>query len=545
MSGFSLFTSTKTNLQDFFKSLNPDDIQDCCEFRIFQRGEEYFDNDLVDDAAFSFDINTFSAIVEGNEKYKVTIIRDEGNVTGSCTCPYGGICKHIVAALLYAVENAEHIEIINDNKIADNSDNYLQSLSKQQLISLVKKHAPAQFFNEIQNKTASASDALNIFNKVEKNIGKLFQNDELLYNPADFEEQLDTQIEKLKGLEKQLPKQISDLIIFVINKVENAFDEGYLYVDSYYGGDDYYEAEHFNQFVINFISTLPFNEKQTYIHKLYEVFSNLSYDTFSEISDTIEKSFTNEDIPALKEMVLLNCNKFSPALLKKYYAILREHLSDSEKENILLFIIKSNYSNFTLELAEFYKTNNRIPEAISVLEQYLKQDSDRGVENIYVLYLNLLKSQNISLSPAANDAIIHCPSSDMLKIIISLLPEDASMYESLLEQKSADNLLAFYETSDRLNDANVLIKRSKKIWEDRKYDFYKKHKTLFPSESEEYFLEVLNKNLHITGDRAYNNVAEVIGHMKKINIKLTDELLKDIRTNYSRRRKLISLLAKY
>ena len=48
--------------------------------------------------------NTVSAIVKGGEKYKVRIFPENGEIIGSCTCPYEDVCKHITAVLIFISE---------------------------------------------------------------------------------------------------------------------------------------------------------------------------------------------------------------------------------------------------------------------------------------------------------------------------------------------------------------------------------------------------------------------------------------------------------
>jgi len=129
---------------------------------------------------------------------------------------------------------------------------HLKSLSKNELIDLVIKFAPGEFITRIKNKYTTHSEAIEVYHKVEKKIKDFFNYPELLYEPSDFEESLISELDKLSGLEHELVKEIGELILFIINNVENAFDEGYLYIDSYYG-DDYFESEAFCNFVIRYI----------------------------------------------------------------------------------------------------------------------------------------------------------------------------------------------------------------------------------------------------------------------------------------------------
>ena len=82
--------------------------------KVFARGEEYFRDGAVLSIARRGDM--LHAAVEGSEDepYFVTALLRGGEIQdANCTCPYeyGGWCKHIVAAMLFAAEAPEEIEM--------------------------------------------------------------------------------------------------------------------------------------------------------------------------------------------------------------------------------------------------------------------------------------------------------------------------------------------------------------------------------------------------------------------------------------------------
>jgi uncharacterized Zn finger protein len=93
-------------------SVTESDIRALANTQSFERGEDYYHDDLV------FELvrrgNDFTAKVEGSEyepyRVQVTIVNDSIIAT-SCTCPYDwdGICKHIVATLLAIINEPETI----------------------------------------------------------------------------------------------------------------------------------------------------------------------------------------------------------------------------------------------------------------------------------------------------------------------------------------------------------------------------------------------------------------------------------------------------
>jgi hypothetical protein len=103
-------------------------------------------------------------------------------------------------------------------------------------------------------------------------------------------------------------------------------------------------------------------------------------------------------------------------------------------------------------------------------------------------------------------------------------------------------MLSYLQKKKRLQEALALIKRSKNISESQKLDFFKAHKKIFPEEAAKCFSRVIDRNLQSTGDHYYEAVADAIRHLSAANRTLADNYIRDIRTNYKRRRNLIALL---
>jgi hypothetical protein len=167
--------------------------------------------------------------------------------------------------------------------------NYLESLTKDELITLILKFAPQSFIDNINSQFTSKKEALTIFDKTSKTIKNILSDEELLYNPSGFERELLKQLEKLRGLWDKLPSQIGDLIIKMVEDVEQAFEDGYLYIEKYGEEDDYFESEDVNDYVFRFVNTLPKEIKFDYIEKLNELLNNSGYSTFMSVERKLSK----------------------------------------------------------------------------------------------------------------------------------------------------------------------------------------------------------------------------------------------------------------
>ncbi|OGJ84891.1 MAG: hypothetical protein A2487_07290 [Candidatus Raymondbacteria bacterium RifOxyC12_full_50_8] len=83
--------------------MNISAIRDGIEPHIFHRGKEYLTAYRVEFIKQELNILRFK--VKGTEDYSTSLFLDDNAASilkGSCTCPYGGNCKHIAAAALYA-----------------------------------------------------------------------------------------------------------------------------------------------------------------------------------------------------------------------------------------------------------------------------------------------------------------------------------------------------------------------------------------------------------------------------------------------------------
>jgi hypothetical protein len=106
--------------------------------------------------------------------------------------------------------------------------NYLENLTKEELIDLILKLTPQSFLDNINSKFSSQDEALLLFKEVSRDINIILSDESMLYSPSEFEHELLKQLEKIRGLWDKLSLQIGDLIIQIIEDIEQAFEDGYL-----------------------------------------------------------------------------------------------------------------------------------------------------------------------------------------------------------------------------------------------------------------------------------------------------------------------------
>ena len=539
----TLFSTPQRDLFTFFRSLPADDIRDCCTPSIYRRGQDYFESDAVSGITYDREKTMLKAIVSGDDDYTVKIMLHDGKISGSCTCPYYDVCKHLVATILYASDDESEFEVesMDEKNTGNQFQQYLQSLSKNELVALVEKYASEQFRTEVKNKFANTSSAQTTFHNVEQKIRKIFDNDGLMYSPNDFSNALDNELEKLSGLEKSLRKEIEGLLFDIIQKVDEAFEEGYLYED--YGDWCYEASKNFEELVSRYITSLDSSEKTTFLAKLDAALKKQSYNTFERLINVANSVFSDIDLPSLKNVLMQDYQNISPELAGKYYDSVSGLLSYNEKVEVLTVLQGSNGKR-AIELAALHDANGNLSKAIHSLKTWLAENrsSYYSGADVWSFYLDLLRKGNHDLSDAAAEAIINCPTDTMLSKIISVINSEPSRYELLLEKKNAEAMLCYLQKQERLPEALALIKRKPTISESQVLDFFRLHKMIFPEDAATFFGKVIDQNLESTGDRYYEAIADAVRHLMKVNQSKANEYLKNIRTNYKRRRNLMALL---
>jgi hypothetical protein len=178
---------------------------------------------------------------------------------------------------------------MSKTKLTNKVRKYLESLTKEELIDLIMKVAPLTFHENIKSQFATQKGTLAMFHNASDTISSILFDDELLYEPSAFERALLDQLEKLRGLWEKLPSQIGELMIRIVQDVEEAFENGYLYIEKHGEKDEYFESEEVNEYMLQFIKSLPNNTQSKYMEEFKEVLSNSGYSTFLSVERKLLK----------------------------------------------------------------------------------------------------------------------------------------------------------------------------------------------------------------------------------------------------------------
>src|SRR5690606_37344617 len=220
--------SSQNGIKLYFQQLNNEKLKALFSLPTYFKGSSYYQEGRIENIE-TMCFNKLEAEVVGRTKYSLSLSLENGVLITSCTCPIGGNCKHVVAAMIYAMEHVEELEELKEEFSQDKFQDYLASLSKNELRELVLKFAPQSFKTEIKNSYLEIDQAKKLFEKTAQKLKNLLIEVESYYEPSDFEGQLTGFFEKLKGIWYKFPTETGDLIIEIIEKIGDALDEGMLY----------------------------------------------------------------------------------------------------------------------------------------------------------------------------------------------------------------------------------------------------------------------------------------------------------------------------
>ncbi len=169
---------------------------------------------------------------------------------------------------------------------------FVKSLPKEKLVELFLMYAPDSYREEVINQHLDGSMAKAAFEKVSKQIERIFNDEELLYEPSDFEVSLVNLTKKLSGFWDRFPDETGDIFLFCIKRIEEIQDEGLLY-NSYH--DDGLDGSRFLAIIQQYVASLPFEQKIEFVGKLEKELESFSYNTFYSYPDELNLIYSDSE----------------------------------------------------------------------------------------------------------------------------------------------------------------------------------------------------------------------------------------------------------
>jgi len=534
--------SSQNGIKLYFQQLNNEKLKALFSLPTYFKGSSYYQEGRIENIE-TMCFNKLEAEVVGRTKYSLSLSLENGVLMTSCSCPIGGNCKHVVAAMIYAMEHVEELEELKEEFSQDKFQDYLASLSKNELRELVLKFAPQSFKTEIKNSYLEIDQAKKLFEKTAQKLKNLLIEVESYYEPSDFEGQLTGFFEKLKGIWYKFPTETGDLIIEIIEKIGDALDEGMLY-DHYY--DDIYDGREFLTLIQEYISGLPIQNKIKFISRFEDAISSMTYEIFADFWYEKEKIFHESEKPDLKIYFLDKLRDGNLRDAAGYYQFLGEMILPSEKEMVLENIYHLN-SELCLELTEIYERQGKQEKAINLLEGLLEANPGFSLDT-EILFKKLIQIKKEIEEPFEKDAfkaLDKHSSISLLEMIVSYLPAKKEAFENSLKSKDNNRFLEYLVKHQRIAEALQLVLASKTLMESSIYNFYIHHFKSCREEAMAYFINRINKELPYTGDKHYEIIRDSLVYIKKIDRNKAATLVEMLRREYNRRRNLIALLSNF
>jgi hypothetical protein len=561
-------------LSEGIKTLSEFQISGLAYSSIVERGYNYFrDGEVYPNVEIS--VGKYELEVSGSYgDYEIVIQQEKEKVNASCNCPFDdGTCKHIIASLLHLQNNVQsHVlqeaditaaVIAKVEKAKSDFEKYVDNLPIAELRKLVLEFAPENFRKEVTIKQdLEKGDTKKVeeeFKKALIHIKNLFDGE--LYNIDEFVENADKALKKLRPFWQTHSDNIADELADFIQSVGEAFDEGYLSgnyddgYDEYY--EDTYEAEEVSEYIGEFIGAIPNDKRKTALLKLLKAKENLDYSVCDSMESQIIKVIPTEDLPQFTNTVLeidffkyLYRSDNDIALYEK----IEPYLNDDQKEKILLENETNSWFNFAL--AKHYETKADYQKAYDTLADFFRNSE----ANTYSYSSEFRHSQYQMIIRLCDENLdgkntLHwiekylqtTPSIGSFQTAIKHRPEKRATFETYLEQNHITNFVTILEQENRLKTVIELFKKYPQKFQnsDDIYEFFQRHKLLFPKEATPVFKKELDVHLQEAKQYHYEKVGEILSELQPI---LSDSafhsLVSGIKSGYKRRTNLMGVLGR-
>ena len=512
------------DFKELLLEFSTDNIKDMIDdHSIFRRGNSYNKRDFVSNV-IQTEENRVEAKVSGSSDndYEVHIYRKGESLHVECDCPYGDVCKHIVATFI----NISQTKMLNVSMILSHQDKvieHLQTLSNDELIELVTKFAPDNFIKEIILNDAPIEELSIRMNEIKSAIKMDIDDEDLLYNPEKFQKNISEYMENLKPFVNRNCDDIFEIVFNLVEEIEEKQEEGYLFLDHYYD-ESYFEFDTFSSEIMGLISKITDSKKQL------EIFIK-----FAELCSGSDYMGVNyNDLEITDKRVLLDY--FNDKSSLDFYYFIEEHLLLKEKEKFLLKF--STYEVFNLLIA-LYLENDKKDLAIAHIEKLIKEKFDlkyiqklMGITEISKERLREFVIQTIQNGRYGSLDFI-------LKNISKIDGRDE--IEKLLKDKSLDDYYRLLKQEDRVSEMFELLDNLP----NKKESFLKKYKHQYKNEAIAFFRAEIKENLKSTGNDYYQNIADALTHLKELID--SDEfalMVENFKRDYKRRKNFVAILNK-
>ena len=510
-----------SEFKDDLLKLTQANIKSMADSAIFSRGKRYYREHNVFDVKLD-STTMLTARVKGSyaNSYKVKLYKEGADLRARCDCPYDDVCKHIVATLISINQERELTESIvlsQESRVLS----YFETLSKAELIELLMEFSPENFKKEIILKDAPV-EALNIrINEIASSIKYDIDDEELLYNPEQFQEKISEYMENLKIFVNQNPDEVFEIVFELAVEIEEKYENGYLYVDDYHN-EEYFDFDVFSDEIMALINKVKDKKAQL---RCFMAFGELA-----NSSDYLPFSFERLEIEDKRDLLQF----FDEESSLSFYHFIEELLSFEEKES---FLLTHNLKNVYEILITIYLENGKKELAINIVEKLLKEK----FELEYVQQLLALTEVSAERFRGFVSQVIEESSYRGFNFIVDGLKkvENPEALEALWRDKNVSEYYKYLEQEKRIEEMFGLLDKLPH----NKEKFFKNHQQAYQKEAITFFNAEIEENLKTTGDNHYRAIADALFQLKSLIDKDAFILkVQSLKNTYKRRRNFMAIL---
>ncbi|CAA6807846.1 MAG: Unknown protein [uncultured Sulfurovum sp.] len=509
------------DLKEVLLRLSQAEIKAMADDSIFSRGKSYYNEGYVFDIKQSV-TNSVMARVKGSyaNSYEVKLYKEGSELRAKCDCPYGDVCKHIVATFISIYKEKEIKESIV-LKQEDKLLTYFENLSRAELIELLMEFSPENFKKEIILRDAPVEELNICLNEIASSIQFDIEDEELLYNPEQFQEKISEYMENLKIFVNQSPDEVLDVVFELAIEIEEKQENGYLYID-HYSSEEYFDFDIFSDEIMALINKIEDKEKQLRLFMSFGALASASgYLPFSY--DALEIEDKTALLPYFNQDSSLS-----------FYHFIEACLSFEEKEH---FLLTQDVKRVYKTLIYIYCENNKKSLAIKVVEDLLKERFDLA----YVQELLALTEVSAERFRTFVFQAIEKNSYGDFNFIVGGLkkvdkPEEL---EALWKETNLSQYYKYLKKEERIAEMFELLEE---LPENRE-KFFKKNKEAYSKDAIVFFNVQIEEHLKATGDNHYRAIADALWELKPL-IKVEELRVKveNLKHEYKRRRNFVAIL---
>ena len=523
MEAYFLDAADEAVFDSYFDEVDEEDLECIAQEHIADRGRTYYQEGAVKRLELSD--HRIEAEVEGSasNRYQVQIWYDREDILGTCSCPYGDVCKHIIAVLLQAkAQTNEPKERAKQEKLHA----VLQKLSHEELVTLVMQFAPESYRIKLLMQDASEDEVLDQLSSVRSEMEALLDDIEMLYSPWDFQDAASGLIEMLVSTVSTNPDETFALLFWFAKEIEELNNSGYLYQDDYYFGmDEYFDFEMLSREIMDLLAQIEEADMQarwTIAYALLCTASDYLIVDYAKIG-VDPKQLRKQGLKQIKELA--------------FYDYIKQELSLEEK---MAYLEQFPSPEASRQIIDAYREHGDEVRAVERLRQWI-------AESFEIVYAEQL----IEINAAMPEEIC-----DFLKQALKHggIEEHRFVSKYLDRCEDIDEILALMKKHQPYWYYDIMENRQQieqmhamlTVLPEKSDAFYMVHYLRYPKEAAAYFKQRINALLPYTGNNYYE---AIIGYMKPLR-KVSDDdyfrgLLYRLRTQFKRRRNFMKLLDQY